>query len=384
LDEVSNFIVNAYQNRNPVTAKAIQAFIMDQYGIHIQNNTLHHVLSKLDRFTTVVAHPMEEKRIYVTDEAIIQYFCLFSQLLNGVPAHFIFNMDEMGHQEFADANDKIVFVLIDYPDRSIPYPVPRTGRRITLVAAIGLDGSYLWPMIIVPRKTIDDDLLLLGITPDKCLVTSQPKGFIETAIFEKWFEEIFLPDIECRRSTFQYKGPAFLILDGCICHHSTHVEQLCEMYFIHFIYLPAHSSNQTQALDLSIFGLTKSILNRVNRLDSVNIQSSHIAAVLSAFQSSATITNIVKAFSNGGITIVKNEDPLLQIICKVDPVQARCLFTPLIGVPIDESFEIDDDNDTDGDWQADENSESNQNEEEDSEDIPLYLQLFKKHFVFSH
>jgi hypothetical protein len=381
LYEVSEFIETAFLNRNPVTAKAVQSFIQEHYGIFVLNNTIHHILSKLDRFKTVVAHPMEESRVQVTTEQIIQYLCFLAQQLNGVPAHFIFNMDEMGHQEFADANDKIVFVPIEYTGNSISYPVSRTGRRITLVAAIGLDGSYLRPMIIVPRKTIDDDLLLLGITTDKCLIVSQPKGFIDTAIFDKWFEEIFLPEIEHRRSTFQYNGPTFLILDGCVCHHSPHVEQLCETYFINIIYLPAHSSNQTQALDLSIFGLTKSTLNRINRLDSVNIQSSHIAAVLSAFQSSATIPNIVKAFSNAGITIVKNDDPVLPIICKIDPVKMRCLLSPLLGVSTDESGMNAEEEDMDEDWQPENDSP---NEEEDSQNTPLYLELFKRHFAFTH
>jgi hypothetical protein len=387
LNDVIEFIMNAYTNRNPITTKAIQGFIHDQFGLFIVNNTLHHMLSKLDCLKSVVGLPMEEKRVSVKQEDIIHYFAYIIQHLNGTPAHFIFNMDEMGHQEFVDAGSKIVFVPSDYPNASIYYPVPRTGRRITLIAAIALDGSYIKPMMIISRKTIDDDLPLLGITAEKVVIVHQPKGFIETFIFERWFEEIFLPELEARRSAFQYTGPAFLILDGCICHHSPKVDTLCDVHYVHLIFLPAHSSNQTQPLDLSIFGITKSTLNRVNRIDSVNIQSCHIAAILSAFQIAATTPNIVESFANAGITIVRHNDPVIQIVCKVDPSRARCLLVPLVASPIGEVFENPDEEDHDEDYEfAESNDEEDSQEgdsEDESEDIPLYIKCFRKHFGFS-
>jgi hypothetical protein len=40
-------------------------------------------------------------------------------------------------------------------------PVSRTGKRITLMACIAADSSVLKPQVIVPRKTVDSDPVLL-------------------------------------------------------------------------------------------------------------------------------------------------------------------------------------------------------------------------------
>jgi hypothetical protein len=37
-------------------------------------------------------------------------------------------------------------------------PVSRQGKRITLIACVAADGSYLRPAVIIPRKTYDDYL----------------------------------------------------------------------------------------------------------------------------------------------------------------------------------------------------------------------------------
>jgi hypothetical protein len=69
----------------------------------------------------------------------------------------------------------------------VDVPEPRTGKRITLVACISADESLLKPTIIIPRKTVDGDLVLTGLTTEKLAIRSQLKGYMDTAIFEDWF-----------------------------------------------------------------------------------------------------------------------------------------------------------------------------------------------------
>jgi hypothetical protein len=70
---------------------------------------------------------------------------------------------------------------------------------MTLVASAAADGSYLKPFVIIPRKTVDTDCPFTGLTKEKLLVESQPKGFITTEIFEAWFGETLLPEFRARR-----------------------------------------------------------------------------------------------------------------------------------------------------------------------------------------
>jgi hypothetical protein len=62
-------------------------------------------------------------------------------------------MDEMGHQEWADRQDQACYVSSSHSEAQVYFPVPRTGKRITLVACIASDGSYLKLLILIPRKS---------------------------------------------------------------------------------------------------------------------------------------------------------------------------------------------------------------------------------------
>jgi hypothetical protein len=74
-------------------------------------------------------------------------------------------------------------------------------------------------------------------------------------------------------------------------------------------------------LDLSIFGITKRLLVRINRLDSVNGQSRHIAQLVSAFMSAAPAVSIVETFRFSEIYLICDDDVLR---CQVRPKKARC------------------------------------------------------------
>jgi hypothetical protein len=98
--------------------------------------------------------------------------------------HFVINMDEMGHQDWADRQTKTWYVSSEVKENYVYVPVSRTGRRITLVACIAADGSSIKALVIIPRKTVDPDLFLLGWTDEKVVVRHQGKAFINTEIFD--------------------------------------------------------------------------------------------------------------------------------------------------------------------------------------------------------
>jgi hypothetical protein len=96
---------------------------------------------------------MEESWTQVTMEQIETHFINLQVRTDGIPAHFIFNVDEMGHSDWADRQNRIVWITSEFGKSTISIPMARSGRRITLVACIALDGSYLKPMFVIPRKS---------------------------------------------------------------------------------------------------------------------------------------------------------------------------------------------------------------------------------------
>jgi hypothetical protein len=102
--------------------------------------------------------PMEENRLEVTQGQLIKHFHRLFGTVEGTPAHFVCNMDEMGDQEWADGDRKTCYVPSADIGDNISVSVSRVGKRITLVAAVAADGSVLKPFVIIPRKTVDADL----------------------------------------------------------------------------------------------------------------------------------------------------------------------------------------------------------------------------------
>jgi hypothetical protein len=175
---------------------------------------------------------MEDNRLQVTNKQILEYFVALYSIVNGIPAHFVMNMDEMGHQPDADADadakDTTCLVPSTHPEATVNYPVSRVGKRITLLACIFADGSFIRPTLVIPRKTFGDELLLHGYTPEKVEIYSQGKGYVDQDIFEDWTKDTLVLELQRRRAAMSYPRPAILILDNCSAHKWLGFEKLCQ------------------------------------------------------------------------------------------------------------------------------------------------------------
>jgi hypothetical protein len=70
----------------------------------------------------------------------------------------------------------------------------------------------------------------------------------------------------------------------------------------------AHSSDKTQALDLSFFGITKQALTKVRPHSEKSAQSNQLIRMFSAWYVAATPMNIVGSFRGSGIVVRWQED----------------------------------------------------------------------------
>jgi hypothetical protein len=347
LEVIKDQITQAYRRHFPWTINELRNFTYTEFRVEISANTLYHVMAREPDIRACRAIPMDQSRIQVPVEDIRAHFQSLWNNISGAPAHFVFNMDEMGHQEWADAPEKVCFVPVSHAPDHVFYPVPRTGKRITLIACCSADGGVVRPAIVIPRKTFEDDeLCTIGLSSEKVDIYHQPKGYIDRSIFEDWLRDTFVPEVVRRRERFCYSGPAFLLLDNCTAHSGAVSEELCALHDIHRLFLPPHSSNQLQMLDLCIFGVTKRIISRINRLEALNVQSAHIGQVVCSFLSAASPMNVAASFRNGGISLI--QDHRGMPICRVTPETTRCLLDPdsllvLPGIPEDETGDEDDD-----------------------------------------
>jgi hypothetical protein len=72
----------------------------------------------------------------VAEEDMAGHFAYLKDTIEGVPAHFVYNMDELGHQPWADAKVATCIVPAEYTEKTVYYHVFRQGKWITLIACV--------------------------------------------------------------------------------------------------------------------------------------------------------------------------------------------------------------------------------------------------------
>jgi hypothetical protein len=325
-------VLESFVKGLPLTLQQVHEQVQEHFHIDVIPDTLYRRLLKDQRIKSCKAPPMDGKRMDVTTEQIREYFHILESTVSGAPAHFVFNLDEMGHQPWADAKKRKCFVPADASPDSVRYPTSRTGKRITLVACICADGSYVRPTLIINTKNYSDDAFIHGLTHEKIEIYTQDKAYMIRDIFEDWVKCTLIPELARRRIFFDYWGPAFLIMDNCSSHSGEIFRVLCNENGIIPVLLPPHASNQLQMLDLCLFAVTKRKIEYLNQAIKKTSPIHHIVTVTNGFISAATPENIVASFRNGGVSLVLDDGGLIR--CQITPTTARCLLqSPIPELP---------------------------------------------------
>jgi hypothetical protein len=143
--------------------------------------------------------------------ALADFFDELEAVIDGIPAAFVYNVDESSWSEWADKpTEMIVLVPMDFKKDRIPVPVDRHSKRPTTVGCIAGDRSAMKAMIIMDSVTMEDDLQLYGYDAEKVLTVSQSKACMTTSLFVIWADQVFFPTIEDNTTDFgwmQFSSP---------------------------------------------------------------------------------------------------------------------------------------------------------------------------------
>lgn len=304
----------ATSGNQPPKISDVKAFIEENFEKSINDyRTMQLALQKAG-LKSEIAEPMEAERYFVDKNKISYYYSLLESFCNtyNIPSHFVLNVDEEGHEDYCDSKKERVVVTQETKGQ-VNYPVKRSNTHTTFIACITADGSYLKPLIVIKRKTIEARVFRVPIF-DKLYIAANESGFITTEIFDDWINKILIPYIDSKRKEMNYTGPAVLILDGCSCHYTPNLYRLCTLHSIKIFFLPPHSSNQTQPLDLVVFHLHKDKIRHYIKLESDDSNlGEKLKLLYSAFQSIATLDHIQGSFEAAG-AIYEGSDTLTPIV----------------------------------------------------------------------
>ena len=301
IDAIKNEISSKIQQKEPITFEYIANFVYDKFNFDISLDTLRHIVYRFPDFKTVTGVPMDKSRVMVDIHSIAEYFMGIKSIINNIPSAFIFNLDESGFCDYQDAHEIKVIVNSNYNSDKIEIPVNRDSKRASLLHCIAADGSYTPPCIILSRKTIETEVFDAGLTPEKVLLLHQTNGFMTNSCFDLWFYQKFIPYLQKKREDLCYFGSCIIIMDQFGSHCCKTIQEIPEELNIIIQYLPPHTSDQLQPLDLGIFGIQKRKISSIQPNKNYSKNSQKFIKIFSALHSASTPTNIISAFRRGGI-----------------------------------------------------------------------------------
>ena len=203
----------------------------------------------------VVDH-LDPQRARVPESAVQDFFDQLHNIFNefpNLPPGNICNLDETGLQPLP--KKKKVWA-------------PKGARRshakgnecrfsLTCLMTIFADGTSMPPFFIVKGKKYSPpwfhDPVVVGALRSAGQVqaglTVQGNAWMDTSIFLKWIEELFLPYTASKRSA---ETPLLLLMDNFGAHINHEVLRKLVDNHVKVVTLPPHSSHLLQALDVGI------------------------------------------------------------------------------------------------------------------------------------
>ena len=320
---VLSFIQDRLSIQDPPTVTDVLNFVWDNFAVSVIPDTLRKWLNSRTEFKTMQSRPMEDCRLRTTVADIQQYFHCLATAIKDVPSALIFNMDESGFQRFVDSKHETV--IVPRAAEVAYHAVSRQEKRATFLLTVAADGRAVKPLVIVPRVTVEAELLLAGYSQDQCVFAHSPNGYITSALFERYVRDIFVPYVNVRRGELGYQGYAVLTLDRCSCHCSQAIQAICDANGIRLVYLPAHSSDQTQACDLGLFGNLKAAQSRIHPPEEMSLQSRQLIRIISAFHAVCHPLAVTSAFRRAGISNVLRDG---RLYAEVTPSTCSAIRQP--------------------------------------------------------
>ena len=170
--------------------------------------------------------------------------------IKDIPARNRYNADEIGFMEGMGEND---LVLGEAGRKRILLKDGNKRTWITVLVCVSADGRALPPLIIFKGSTVQHQWF--ENTRDRFkdwYFTYTENGWTNTEVGLKWLREVFIPNTKPAGLDWR-----LLILDGHNSHTTPEFMELCLMNRIWVVYLPSHSSQAFQPLDVGVFNYFK-------------------------------------------------------------------------------------------------------------------------------
>ena len=312
LSKVQRYIISQeihkfHEKKHFPTYDEISDLIYLKFSKHINQDTLRNYFQEdlKDEFSTCQGVAMDSDRFNATEKSIDDYYENLDSIISGIPHQFVFNLDECGNQDWADAREIRVIVPKNYDKKTAPFAISRQGKLSTVLHCIAGDGRWIKPQVVLQRKTADSEIYKY-LSPTYFQFVHTPSGYVNSVSFEYWFSNVFIPELREKRSRYNYQGESILLMDGLLAHKNVIEKQNLEFLNLKVVFLPPHSSDQTQPLDLGVFGQMKRFSSNYKNHSDVSAQTNQIIKILHSLWQASSPDNVMSAFRAAGIIAIPN------------------------------------------------------------------------------
>jgi len=323
---IQDYIENSYASRELLTFSMIQRFITEKMTISAPFESIRRILNERGIMQMIPAQPVEPGRFNISGKEIFDYFEKLKSEISGTPSNLVYNVDESGFQEWVDTKHLFACVPSSCKEKKITFPVPRNGKRATMLVGVSLSGDVVKPCLVFSRVTFDTEIFPLGYQ-NKAMFASQPSGYVNKEIFLEWHRQCFIPHVRVVRDEMNLACSAKLIMDGCRAHVTPEVSSLCSQNGIDPFLLPPHSSHLLQPLDNGIFSVQKTAYKNFQQGRSIpstlTYQSRHVIRLIASLRRATDPIIIVHSFRSTGIVSQINRGPAnITCVAAVAPYRA--------------------------------------------------------------
>ena len=106
-----------------------------------------------------------------------------------------------------------------------------------------------------------------------------PRGWMCTANFIQWLNEVFLPGAKANAPSGYENGPFYLVLDGHSSHIANEVLQIAKEANVYMIRLPSNSTHVLQPLDYQFLELQNSFMINIFKIFILKIHTRYFLAL---------------------------------------------------------------------------------------------------------
>ena len=176
--------------------------------------------------------------------------------------------------------------------------------QITILMTSNAVALYIPPLVVYPRCNFLQTFIENFYSHFPMAIFGHSTNrWMDTDLFEKWLEELFIPEIDKAR----IPKPVLLIIDGAKCHISLPILELCDENNIILYTLLPNATHLIQPLDLSLMGSTKTNYQECickwlqNNPGGIYDKNAFIEVFAEVHKKAANVENVVGSFQHAGI-----------------------------------------------------------------------------------